>query len=476
MARKFDKSVHVTDLPEDRLATMDETGKRLYLHPAEVLGKFRQWRTAVYSVLLVVFLVLPWIKIGGHQAVLLDLPNRKFAIFGLTFWAHDAPMLLFVLGTFVLGLLLVTAIWGRVWCGWACPQTVFIDMVYRRIETWFEGNFIKRRKLMEAPWSVEKVTRKGLKWVAFLFVSLIIAHSFLAYFVGVEELARMVRSSPLESPGAFGVMAFVAGLVLFDFGWFREQFCIVACPYGRLQSVLMDERSLTVAYDEGRGEPRKQPGLPPSEAGDCVSCFKCVQVCPTGIDIRKGLQMECIGCTACIDACDDVMDRVDKPRGLIRYASMDEIQTGEKSRRSFRSLAYLVLLLSVIGGLVFTISQREPLNVSVIRPPDAPYRVLDTGEVVNRFRMHVANTGFDDMLVDFRIDPATLNYPIATARRPVPVAGGASETIDIFVRFPKDALENGKKSVQLTVVTVESEEGTQPLQKVQQVDLLGPVR
>ena len=476
MTRRTEKSVAVTDLPEDRLATMDESGRRLYLHPADASGRFRRWRTLVYSVLLVIFLVLPWIKIGGYQAILLDLPQRKFAIFGLTFWAHDAPMLLFVLGTFVLGLLLVTAIWGRVWCGWACPQTVFIDMVYRRIETWFEGNFIQRRKLMEAPWTFEKVARKGLKWLFFVGVSLVIAHSFLAYFVGVEELARMVRSSPVENPGAFGVMAFVAGLILFDFGWFREQFCIVACPYGRLQSVLMDDRSLTVAYDEQRGEPRKQRGLPADQTGDCVSCFKCVQVCPTGIDIRRGLQMECIGCTACIDACDEVMDKVDKPRGLIRYASMEEIQTGKKSRGSLRSLAYLALLLAVVSGLVVTISQREPLNVSVIRPPDAPYRVLDTGEIVNRFRLHVANTGFEDMLVDFRIEPGDLDYPIATARRPVPVAGGESESIDIFVRFPRNALENGKKSVHLAVVTVESDQGTEGLHKSQQVELLGPVR
>jgi cytochrome c oxidase accessory protein FixG len=260
----------------DRLTTSDAEGRRLYVYPADSKGRFRTARSAVQVILLLVFLVLPWIRIGGHQAILLDIARRRFAIFGLSFWAHDAPMLFFVFGGAALTLAFVTAVWGRVWCGWACPQTVFIDGVFRRIERWIEGDHVVRRALDAQPWDTDKFFKKAVKWSLFSAVSLLLTHSFLAYFVGTDALEVMIRRPPAEHPASFAFMAAATAVILFDFGWFREQFCTVVCPYGRFQSILMDDRSLAVAYNVSRD-------------ADCVKCFRCVRVCPTGIDIRHGL-------------------------------------------------------------------------------------------------------------------------------------------------------------------------------------------
>jgi len=295
------------ELPTHRIATTDEQGSRIYLYLADVSGKFRTWRSRFNIFLIFLFLLLPWMNVNQHQAMLLDIPRRRFAVFGVTFLAHDAPMLLFVFGGAAMMLALITAIWGRVWCGWACPQTVFVDGVFRKIERWLEGDAVARRKLDQSPMSLDKLIKKASKWFCFTILALLISHSFLAYFVGTEKLALMIRSSPTDNPINFILMVGVTAIILFDFGWFREQFCTIVCPYGRFQSVLMDEDSQVVAYDLKRGEPRKGTNLPQDKAGDCVNCYRCVQVCPTGIDIRRGVQLECIACTACMDACDEVI-------------------------------------------------------------------------------------------------------------------------------------------------------------------------
>lgn len=460
---------HAFDLPEDRPASFDEHGNRVYLHPAEVKGPWRSRRTVFYTVLLAIFLVMPWIHIAGHQAVLLDLPRRRFAFFGLTFWAHDAPMLLFVIGGFAVTLLFVTSVWGRVWCGWACPQTVFIDMVFRRIESWVEGSPVERRKLDAAPLSASKAGKRALKWTLFTAASLVIAHSFLAYFVGTDRLAEMVRSSPTENPGAFLVMLGAAGITLFDFGWFREQFCMVACPYGRLQSVLMDDKSLAPLYDAGRGEPRKHtPGVAADKLGDCVSCYRCVQVCPTGVDIRRGVQLECVACTACIDACDDVMDKVGKPRGLIRYESVQGMEGRQSRKWGFRSYLYLAVMLAAAVGLALTVVNRQPFQMTVNRPPDAPYTITSEG-VVNHLRVHMANMAFDDARVTFRLGGVDGGYKIIAPKNPWPVKAGESVSADIFVVADRAFLPGGKRQVTLEAV---SDRGK--LLRDYAVELLGP--
>lgn len=461
--------------PQDRPPSLDEHGNSIRIHPSEFTGRFRKYRSAVYSVLIVIFLGLPWISIGGHQAVLLDVPHRRFAIFGLTFWAHDAPILVFVIGGFALVLLFLTSVFGRVWCGWACPQTVFIDHVYRRLEALAEGDAHHRRKLDKMAWGAEKIGRRSFKWLLYLAASLIIAHSFLAYFVGVDELADMMRRSPVEHPMSFGVMLFATGLTLFDFGWFREQFCLAACPYGRLQSVLMDADSLAPLYDYHRGEPRRTKKVAAEGLGDCVNCSRCVQVCPTGIDIRRGLQMECIACTACIDACDEVMVKVNKPLGLIRYDSVSGMTGHARKGIGSRSAVYLTLLALVLAGFTYVIATRVPLRLTVNRAPDAPYTVLSGGEMVNHVRLHLDNMSFEDAALAFTLDPALPGDKVVVAGGSAAIKAGTSKMADAFITFQQNTLQAGRRNVWIVAHPVNNSGTNLALPRVQ-ISLLGPVK
>lgn len=446
-------------LDPERLTMLDEHGHKKNIIPAEVTGFWRNKRDYFYAALILFFLVLPWTKINGEQTILLDLPNRKFALFGLTFWAHDAPMIFFVLAFFTIGLAFVTSIWGRVWCGWACPQTVFIDFIYRRIEKIIEGPYLKRRALEKQELNVEKFVKKISKWFLFFVVSSLIAHSFTAYFVGSLELTKWIYSGDLNAHWTtFLIISFITLVLLFDFGWFREQFCIIMCPYGRFQSVLMDQGSLAVLYDEKRGEPRK--GLPSAtgeKKGDCVSCQRCVQVCPTGIDIRKGLQMECIACTACIDACDDIMVKVNKPKGLIKYNTV----SGKQNKlTSLRSLLYLSIL--VISSVVFftLLFNRSDVHVELLRAKDMPYQIRKNNDgtdvVMNHFKLHIKNQSFEDKKfnVSFPEEFKHLNIELKMPQNPIDVSAGTDKTIHFFMLFKKEILTN-KGEIKLKLHFVE---------------------
>ncbi len=399
-------------LGDERLSTTDNKGNRIFLYPAEVKGFFRRHRNIVEVVLILFFLILPWLKWNGIQIFLFDIPNRTFHIFGILFKAHDAPLIFLVLAVCTIGLAFVTALFGRVWCGWACPQTVFIDGIYRRIEIWIQGNYIKRRKLSKDPWHKEKVFKISLTWLCYFIVSAFIAHSFVAYFVGSDRLIGMMTGTPKENWTAFTIVMGMTLVLLFNFGWFREQFCIIACPYGRIQAVLMDKKSMSVMYDYNRGEPRKDSSTPKEKQGDCVNCNRCVEVCPTGIDIRRGIQMECIGCTACIDACDEIMEKVKKPLGLIRYSSEFEIESKthipvkNKILRP-RVLAYLFVILLMSTLLIYFVQSRDPLMVSVLKAKDAPYSLIqENGEdrVLNHFKLHMHNQSSDIIFAQISSD------------------------------------------------------------------------
>lgn len=472
------KILNPKDLPPDRLSTTDESGSRVYLYPAEVKGFFRNWRTRLRAFLIIFFLILPWIKIQGHQALLLDIPQRRFAIFGLTFWAHDAPMIFFVFISLFLGLAFLTTLFGRVWCGWACPQTVFIEGVFRRIERWVEGDSVSRKKMDQGPLSAEKVFKKSIKWFLFLIASLIIAHSFLAYFVGSEALLKMMQTSPSENFTPFLVMTVTTAIVLFDFAWFREQFCVIACPYGRFQSVFMDSHSVSVVYDEARGEPRRGQAQESKKEGDCVNCYRCVQVCPTGIDIRRGLQLECIACTACIDACDDVMEKLERPKGLIRYDSNAHLKKAEPIQwiRS-RTLIYAFVLVAIFSAFIFTLSKREYLNVMVLRAKENPYQqIKENGKdlVINHFRLDFSNESFHSVKVklDLREDWKEKEVTLITAINPVVLPEGLNTKIDFFIKFPKELLIGGTNKIQILLIP-EKKDSEFKIQS-KDVPLLGP--
>lgn len=442
------------EIAVERPSTFDEKGNRLKVHPFQVSGLFRKYRDFVYWVLILFFLILPWTKVGGQQTVLLDIVHRKFVLIGITFWAHDLPLIFFLFAFATIGIALVTAVLGRAWCGWACPQTVFIDRIYRWIETKVEGSHLQRQKLDQSSWDFTKTHKKATKWLLFFLVSSTIAHSFSAYFIGAERLWAMSLSSPSQNWTEFLVVSAMTLLLLFDFGWFREQFCIIMCPYGRFQAVLLDQDSLTVSYDEKRGEPRREPGV--DEHGDCVNCFRCVAACPTGIDIRNGLQMECIACTACIDACDEVMDKVGYPRGLIRYASESSLTGKTFKILRPRTIIYVFALFSIIGILATILSNRSSVDVKFVRAIEAPYTkehsTDGTSIIVNHYRLRIKNQSTNEQTIKLRLDGNQKQWLTAIAPLlPMTLAPGTAKEAHVFFTFKESNTPDTKQAIALEV-------------------------
>ncbi len=372
----------------DSVTTIRDDGSRFFLHPADVRGVFTRHRRWSGLVLIAIYLALPWIPVGGHPAVFLDIAARRFHLFGATLAFQDTWLLFFAISGLGFSLFFVTSLLGRVWCGWACPQTVFLDHVYRRIERWIEGDAVRRRALDAAPWTGGKAVKRVGKQVAFVVVSAVIAHLFLAYYVSVPELWHWMRKAPGEHWTAFLFVFLFTSVLYFNFAWFREQLCIVICPYGRLQSALTDDHTMVIGYDEKRGEPRGRPHT--AGVGDCIACHRCVQVCPTGIDIRHGLQLECIGCAACADACDEVMTKLHRPTGLVRYDSLRGLEGGRTKWLRPRTVAYAVLLAIGASVATWAISTVRPASFGITRMPGAPY-VVSASTVRNQFLVRLVN-------------------------------------------------------------------------------------
>lgn len=439
-----------------RLTMIDELGGRNRIIPAEVTGFFRKWRNYVHLILLFIFLGLPWVHIHGTQAILLDVPGRRFELFGQIFLSHDSPLLFFLAAIAVLSIALSTALFGRVWCGWACPQTVFIEAVYRRIEIWVEGNYIQRRKLSDAPMSFEKAFKLSLKWVLYFVFSSLFAHSFIAYFTGSRQLIEMMKVPPHENWSYFLIVTFVTALLMFNFGWFREQFCIIMCPYGRFQSVLLDQQSITIVYDQNRGEPRRGLATEGGKKGSCISCNRCVQVCPVAIDIRNGSQMECIGCTACIDACDEIMAKVNEPPGLISYNA--SVPRNEIQYLRPRILVYLSLILVCCTGLGYNLYQREPFNVLALRAKDSPYQISTDGKILNHFKINLHNQSHLDQ--DFEISlPNNTQMQMTQVAAKHEVSSGETKDVHVFISFTPNILnESGKAPFLIRVTELKSQQ------------------
>ncbi len=434
----------------DALTTTSAEGKRIKIFPAEVRGKWTNRRQWVQWGLIALYLVIPWIRVGGHPLLLLDIANRRFSVFGQLFFAREVPNLVFLALIFLFGVGLLTAWFGRAWCGWACPQTVFIERVFRAVERVLEGNALERKRLHQGRWTIGKFLKKSAKWGAFIAIALVLSHSFLAYFVGSEASFGMMTRSPFESPRSFVLVLLFSGVVLFDFGWFREQFCLVACPYGRFQSVMMDDSSLFVHYHR--------------ERQDCIDCYRCVSVCPTGIDIRNGVQMECIACTACVDACDLVMDKIKKPRGLISYASIASIAGKPFRFLRARPLVYLALLLISLSILAIRLAGREAYSIEVTRAVDIPYQVLKDREgselVLNHFKVHLANMGWDALTPEVLLEEGDRARGIELVLPPGfedpvrrTVESGDRRDFDLFVKIPKSALDSGSGKGKIQLLT-----------------------
>ena len=394
------------------LPTLNEDGSRHWIRPRPSTGAWWTRRRFVGYSLIAFFVALPHLRWMGKPLILLDVPRREFTLLGNTFLPTDTLILMLLLGSAVIAIFLFSALFGRVWCGWGCPQTVYMEFVFRPIERLLEGGRSGSLAMDKANGVMSP--RRILKYLIYIPICLVLAHTFLAYFVGTDTLQQWVQLSPYEHPTPFLVMAVTTLLIFIDFGWFREQTCLIACPYGRWQAALIDKRSLIVAYDAVRGEPRRA-GSNREHAGDCVSCNACVVTCPTGIDIRNGLQMDCLACTACIDACDEIMDRLHRPRGLIRYDSQAGL-AGEP-RRFFRPriAGYAVLGVLGIAASSFALSGHREFDANLLRAGGAPY-TLDQTQIRNGFHLHLVNKQSHPTVFDLSISGppgATFVIPMA---------------------------------------------------------------
>ncbi len=421
------------------LGSINQDGSKKTLHPADVAGKFTRSRRMVALVLLIVYVALPWIPVNGFPAVFLDVLNRRFHFMGLTLAVQDLWVGFFLVTGLGFSLFYITALFGRVWCGWTCPYTVFLEHIYRRIERLVDGDASARRQLDAAPWTPVKIAKRVIKHGLYIVSSLIIAHIFLSYFVSLEKMYEMMHHSPQAHVIAFGVVMFLTVGLYGAFSWFREQFCVIMCPYGRMQSALVDDHTINVGYDKKRGEPRGKAGT--TGAGDCVNCMRCVQVCPTGIDIRNGLQLECIGCAACVDACDGIMTKLGRKPGLVRYSSLAAFEGGKTRLIRPRTIFYTGLLFLGIAVFGFSASRIEPMRANVLRMQGSPYYV--TNNVVrNQFLVRLINKRNEPRTFSLALEgelPAGM--AAAGADAPITIAAQDEALKPLMITLPEAAFK-----------------------------------
>ncbi len=391
----------------DRIATVDAKGKRNWIFAQKPAGRYYNVRTWVSWGFFALFFALPFIKVNDRPLFLFNIPEAKFIIFGRIFWPQDFFIFGLAMVLFIVFIVLFTAAFGRLFCGWVCPQTIFMEMLFRKVEYWIEGDAGKQRLLKNTPWTAEKIRKKLTKHVAFFLLAFVIANFFLAYIIGMDELKKIISEPVSEHFVGFMAIVIFSAVFYGVYAFFREQVCTVVCPYGRLQGVLLDRNSMIVAYDHKRGEPRGK--YTKNEAaklalGDCIDCFQCVKVCPTGIDIRNGTQMECVGCTACIDACDKMMVATHRPKGLIRYASENGITEGKPLRYTARMKFYTFLLVIISGLLTFLLVSRKDIDGTIIRTKGLTYQERGTDSLSNLFNISIINKTIRDIPVTLRLE------------------------------------------------------------------------
>ncbi|MES2619470.1 MAG: cytochrome c oxidase accessory protein CcoG [Bacteroidota bacterium] len=436
----------------DSIGTITDTGKRNWIFAKKPVGKLYNWRIVVSIVYLAVFFTLPWIKVYDEPLFLFNLLERKFILFGVIFWPQD--FFLFALGflTFVVFVVLFTVVFGRIFCGWICPQTIFMEMVFRKIEYWIEGDMEKQKRLSQQAWNGEKILKRGGKFIAFFTMSFIIANYFLAYIIGMDNVMLYVREGIFKHIGTFIPLTIFTGVFFFVYWWFREQACLIVCPYGRLQGVMLDPNSIVVAYDYVRGEPRgKVTKHEENKLGDCIDCFACVKVCPTGIDIRNGTQMECVNCTACIDACDDIMEKVHRPLGLIRYASENNIAKKEKVKFTPRIAAYTFVLLSLLVALGFLLSTRKDVQATIMRAQGMLYQEQPDNKISNLYNIKLINKTRKDIPLTLKIEDDEIPGEIKMVGKDLLVKKESVGDGVFFVIVDKKYLHHRKNKIEIEI-------------------------
>tara|TARA_Y100000782_G_C10184966_1_gene265925 strand:+ start:3342 stop:4751 length:1410 start_codon:yes stop_codon:yes gene_type:complete len=444
------------DAFRDRIATINDEGKRNWIYPKKPSGKFYKWRSYVSYFLLTILFLGPWIRIDGEPLLMINVLERKFVIFGQIFWPQDFYLFAIGMITSIVFIILFTVIYGRIFCGWICPQTIFMEMVFRKIEYWIEGDWQKQRKLNAQKWDAEKIRKKVSKNAIFFLISFLIANTFLLYIIGRDEWLELVTDSPVDHVGGLTAMIIFTTVFFGVFARFREQVCTVVCPYGRLQGVLLDTKSIIVAYDFQRGENRgrfsRREDRKEAQKGDCIDCHACVDVCPTGIDIRNGTQLECINCTACMDACDAIMDKVGFEKGLIRYASEEQIKNKQK-KITFtpRMIAYSSLLGILVSVLFVLLALRTDLEATMLRTPGTLYEEYEPGAYRNFYNYKIINKTNDPLPVRFEIDGPGRIELVGVQDREVPKGGSVEGAAFIYLK--EGELAGQKTEIKVNVIS-----------------------
>lgn len=434
------------------ITTNINSDKRVWIYPKLIKGKLYQYRNLASYVLLITLFATPFIHVNGEQLVLFNVLERKFVIFGVLFMPQDFYLFVFALLSFIVFIVLFTAVFGRVWCGWACPQTIFMEMVFRKIEYWIEGDARKQTELNAAPLSAAKIFKKTLKHSIFVLISFFIANIFLAYIIGSDVLIKIITAPVQQHLSGFLAICIFTAVFYLVFARLRELVCTVICPYGRLQEVLLDRKSLVVAYDYNRGEPRGHIQKDAeSSLGDCVDCGLCVQVCPTGIDIRKGTQMECINCTACIDACDMVMEKTHRPLRLIGFKSEEQIMGSQTFMFSKRVYAYAVIMVLLFSTLTTLLASRSDIAITVLRAGGTLYQIREDGTVSNLYNAELINKTSGP--IDFDIQMPDKETTIQYINKANKIQRGESVKLTFFLIRPQHHVGEYKSALSLGIMS-----------------------
>jgi len=441
----------------DSIATVDKDGKRTWIFAKKPSGKFFNRRQLFSYSLLVLLFIGPFIKIGNESLLMMNIVERKFVIFGQIFWPEDSYLFAIGMLAFVVLIIVFTVVFGRLFCGWACPQTLFLELIFRRIEFWIDGDWNQQKKLDKLTWKGRKLKKRFLKWSIYWVISFSIANIFLAYIIGIEDLFDIITSPPSQHIGGFIIISIFTTVFFAVFTWFREQVCIAVCPYGRLQGVLLDENSVLVAYDYKRGERnkgrakfKKNQNRAEEGIGDCIDCGQCVNVCPTGIDIRNGTQLECVNCTACMDACDFMMDKVGLEQGLIRYDSEKGIKNGVDFSLTGRAKAYIVLMLVILGLLVGLLFTRNDIEATILRVKGTSYQKLDNNIYSNIYKVTLINKTTDTLNVSMKILSENATLEVIGGNK-IKLYSGIQLHKEILVKMKKSDIEGIKTRITIGV-------------------------